>query len=236
MHGLLTNASLARIPADALPSIGGLRAFASVQVRVDGPHAWVRWDEAGFEILRALLPVHGAQFFERLDSRWHLCGRSLPAFDVAQDGFRPLASVVTASRVELQADAGVTFPKVVLALKRSAERRPASAMLCAPATLAAWADMAPTAKIAGLSAARLGLAVLLTGQDLPPIEGERFWGDDLLCPLGWAPDPALPESALLQAIGANAGELVLMRRESIDIIPRTVLRPLTRASARLGAA
>jgi hypothetical protein len=109
-------------------------------------------------------------------------------------------------------------------------------MLCGAAALAQWANMAPTASIARLLAARCGESVLLTGQLPPPIAGERFWGESLLCPLGFAPDPALPESALLQALGATAGELALFRRDAIDIIPRDALRPLTRASARLGVA
>jgi hypothetical protein len=236
MHGLLTNATLARIPADALPLIGGLRAYASVQVRLDGARAWVRWDEAGFEVLRALLPVQGAEFFEKLDSQWHLCGHSLPAFDVPSDGFRPLAAAVTPSRVETPAAATAAFPRVVLALKRNTHPRAATAMLCGAKALAEWADMAPTAKVEALQAATCGGGVLLTGQHLPPIAGERFWGESLLCPLGFAPDPDLPETALLNALGANAGERALMRPGTIDIIPRAPLRSLTRASARLGAA
>jgi hypothetical protein len=236
MHGVLTNASLARIPADALALIGGLRAYASVEVRIDGARAWVRWDEAGFEILRALLPVPGAEFFERLDQYWHLCGRSLPAFDVPQAGFLPLASVLTPDRVQPLAGAGVAFPKVVLALKRSNQPRNATALLCPVQALAAWADMAPTAKIAALSAARSGTLVLVTGQLLPPIEGERFWGERVLCPLGWGPDPDLPEDSLLHAIGAGPRELALLQRGNVEIIPRDALHGLTRASARLGAA
>lgn len=236
MHGVLTNATLARIPTAALPLIGGLRAYASVQVRGDGARVWVRWDEAGFEILRALLPVQGAEFFERLERQWHICGHSLPAFDVPGDGFRPLASVLTAGRVQVVADAGVAFPKVVLALKRSNQPRDPAAMLCTVKALVAWADMAPTARITALSAARNGELVLLMGQPLPVIEGERFWGERLLCPLGWAPDPALPEESLLQPTGAGPDELALLRPGSIEIIPRGALRGLTRASARLGAA
>jgi hypothetical protein len=236
MHGVLTNATLARIPVAALPLIGGLRAYASVQVRVEGSRAWVRWDEAGFEVLRALLPVQGAAFFERLDRHWHICGRCLPAFDVPGDGFQPLASVLTASRVQVVTEAGLSFPKVVLALKRSNQPRDAAALLCGANSLAAWADMAPTARITALSVARSGELVLVSGRPLPVFDGERFWGERLLCPLGWAPDPELPEDSLLQAIGARPEELALLRPGSVEIIPCDALRPLTRASARLGAA
>ncbi|MCA8914716.1 MAG: hypothetical protein KDB90_04825 [Planctomycetes bacterium] len=235
MHGVLTHASLARIPAEDLPLLGGLRAYASVEVRLDGTHAWVRWSEAGYEILRALLPVRCAEFFEKLDRHWHLCGHSLPAFEVPDDGFVPLASVITPAPVLLVADDDEVLPRVVLALRRAEEPRPAVALLTTPKALAAWVDMASQAEIAALEAARSGELVLVTGERLPPLMGERYWGERLFCPLGWMPDPDLPESALLQALGVQAHELALLRKGAVEIIPRSALSSLSRASARLGA-
>lgn len=236
MHGVLNNASLARIPAGALDLLGRLRVYASVQVRADGRHVWVRWDEAGYEILRALLPVAGAQFFERLEDRWHLCGHSLPAFDVPEDRFHPLATALTPGPQQSLATVNEPAPRVVLALKRSTQQQPASALLCAVKPLAKWANMAPADDLARLQVACCENQVLLTGQRLPVIPGERFWGERLLSPLGWAPEPGLPENALLEAIGVSAQETVVMRGGEIEIIPRDAFRTLTRASARLGAA
>ena len=236
MLGNLTHASLARIPADALPLLGRLRAYASVEVRPEGTHAWVRWDEAGFEILRALLPVERAEFFERVDKLWHRCGHSLPAFNLPGDGFLPLASVLTPAAAALIAPDTETLPRVLLALKRCNQPRPASAMLCSAEALAAWADMATQSELAALQAAHSGELVLLLGERLPALtRAERFWGERLLCPLGWAPDPALPESALIEALQLAGHELALLRPGALEIIPRDALRPLTRASARLGA-
>jgi hypothetical protein len=235
MHGSLSNATLARIPANALSLLGGLRAYASVQVRLDGARAWVRWDEAGFDILRALLPVRGAEFFEKLDSRWHLCGHSLPAFDVPDDGFVVLASVLTPAATMPVPDDDEVLPRVVLALRRAAAPRRATAMLATPLKLAAWADMATQREIAALEAAQSGELVLLIGERLPALSGERYWGERLLCPLGWAPEPDLPECALLEALGLKPDELALIRRGAVEIIPRGALRTLSRASARLGA-
>jgi hypothetical protein len=236
MHGHLTHASLARIPADALPLLGRLRAYASVEARLEGAHAWVRWDEAGHEILRALLPVERAEFFERVDKLWHRCGRSLPAFNLPGDGFLPLASVLIPASAALIAPDAETLPRVLLALKRCNQPRPASAMLCGGKELAAWADMATQAELAALQAAHSAELVLLLGERLPAlISAERFWGERLLCPLGWAPDPALPESALLEALKLASHELALLRPGALEVIPRDALRPLTRAEARLGA-
>ncbi|MCB9895979.1 MAG: hypothetical protein H6839_16215 [Planctomycetes bacterium] len=235
MHGTLTHASLARVPVDALPLLGRLRAYASVRVRLEGERAWVRWDEAGFEVLRALLPVHGAEFFEKLDAHWHLCGHSLPAFEVPTGDFVPLASVVTPSVAKPIADDADTLPRVVLALRRTDATRASCALLTTTKALAAWADMATQTEIAALEAARSGELVLVSGSRLPALAGERYWGERLLCPLGWAPDPDLPESALLEALGVQANELALVRKGAIEIIPRGAFRTLTRASARQGA-
>lgn len=235
MHGVLSNASLARIPTSALHLLGRLRAYASVQVRVDHGFVWIRWDEAGFEILRTLLPVEGAQFFERMDAHWHQCGHILPAFDIPEGDFVPLATALVPGPQNTLANVDEPAPRVVLALKRSTATQPTTALLCSVKALAAWIELAPSREIESVQAARCENLVLLTGQRLPPVNGERFWGDRLLCPLGWAPDPALPESALLEAVGVSDNEFVLMRGAELEVIPRSAFRTLTRASARLGA-
>ena len=239
MHGVLTHASLARIPASALVLLGRLRAYASVQVRVEDQRAWVRWDEAGFQVLRALLPVEGAKFYEKLDSSWRLCGHSLPAFEIPEDGFVPLATVLTPAPVYAEPDEAEAVHKVLFALKRAAAVQPARAMLCKPGVLGTWADMATLAEFSGLEAARSGDLVLVTATgdaNLPPLAGaERYWGERRRGPLGHRPDPDRPESGLLAALGVGDDEFALVRHAAVEVIPRGVLQPLTRASARLGA-
>ena len=41
--------------------------------------------------------------------------------------------------------------------------------------------------------------------------GERFWGEEVFLPLGYRPDPELPESALRTALGAGEEELLIVR-------------------------
>lgn len=239
MHGVLTHASLARIPAAALTRLGRLRAYASVEVRLDDHQVWVRWDEAGFQILSALLPVHGAEFFERVGTRWHRCGSSLPAFRTPEDGYVSLASALTPARVHAVQNDAEPLAKLVFALQRSATPRSPRALLCKPGALANWAEMAMLAQFKGLEAVRSGdlVLVMATGDaGLPPLaHAERYWGERLLCPLGYRPDPDLPESALLPALGIRDDECGLVRHAAVEVIPRGAARPLSRASARLAA-
>ena len=55
--------------------------------------------------------------------------------------------------------------------------------------------------------------MMLLGQRLPTIsEGEKFWGNRVLVPLGFRPAPALSESALLGALGVDEGDLLALRQ------------------------
>jgi hypothetical protein len=76
--------------------------------------------------------------------------------------------------------------------------------------------------------------VLVVGVNLPLLEdGQRFWGHDVLIPLGYGPVPALPESALKEATGLDEQELLLWRPNVMEVIARTLLSRVTRAGLRL---
>ncbi len=66
-----------------------------------------------------------------------------------------------------------------------------------------------------------------------PEDGLRFWGCDVLIPLGYRADPDLPNRALRQAIGAGPDDLVILDHEGSERIPRKAFRRLCRASIRL---
>jgi hypothetical protein len=79
--------------------------------------------------------------------------------------------------------------------------------------------------------------VMLLGQRLPTMsEGEKFWGDRVLTPLGFRPEPDLPESALLVALGVDEGDLLVIEAEGCEVVPRDAFRPLSRAGFRLAVA
>jgi len=69
---------------------------------------------------------------------------------------------------------------------------------------------------------------------LPEVgSGRRFWGDDLLIPLGWRADPELPEPALRGAVGAGPDDLVVLDVAGAELIARAAFQPLSRAGIRL---
>src|SRR5262249_55952334 len=74
----------------------------------------------------------------------------------------------------------------------------------------------------------------LLGERLPLLHpSERFWGRQILVPLGYALQPALPESVLAEALGLDAEEIVLVRSEDTQIISQTALQPVSRSGIRL---
>jgi hypothetical protein len=92
----------------------------------------------------------------------------------------------------------------------------------------------PVSRLASLQALRLGDRILALGTRLPALAGsERFWGEHVLTPLGFAPEPALPESVLRQAAGLRDRDLLLLRPDRAEFISRAFLSPLSRATLRL---
>jgi hypothetical protein len=86
-----------------------------------------------------------------------------------------------------------------------------------------------------LLAARAGGEVLLVGERLPPVPGTRYWGRDVLAPLGWRPEPALGEAVLREALGLGEDELALLVEGGFEVVPRAALAPLTRGGSRRAA-
>jgi hypothetical protein len=89
---------------------------------------------------------------------------------------------------------------------------------------------------------RDGLALLL-GSALPTVPGStRYWGHQLLVPIGFEVRPSLPEATLLEALGDSDSEILRVvpdDREgdspefAVEAIPLGAFRRLTRAGVRL---
>jgi hypothetical protein len=76
----------------------------------------------------------------------------------------------------------------------------------------------------------------MLGSRLPSIPGSvRYWGEDVLVPLGYRPDPDLASKTLRAAAGAADDELLLLDEAGAELVPREAFLALTRASVRLGA-
>jgi hypothetical protein len=230
----LDNVCCARLPLAVLPALAALRCRPGVTVRLDGASAWLRWPAGDEGVLRCVQPLAGVELYESRDGVWYRPGRHLPAFEVADEDGRPLDRVLFPAPVEPEAPPGLALSPQVIRLARADRLRPASAMHAPLAELARWAETATTAQLAALRAARSGGRVLLLGRPLPALPGGlRLWGKRLLVPLGHRPEPALPESTLLEALGAGPEDLVLLTAESAEVVPWGAFEPLTRAGVRL---
>ena len=140
-------------------------------------------------------------------------------------------------------DAPVPVP---LRIVRDADGRPrpAAALRCRLEGLADWAEQAPSAWIESISAAWCpapaaggpGEAeVLLLGPAarLPaPAHGLRYWGVDVLIPIGYRAEPDLADRALRAAVGAGPDDLVVLDAEGPELVPRQAFRPMSRAGIR----
>jgi hypothetical protein len=233
----LDRAGAALLPWSSLAALAGERCCDSVRVVAHGESAWVCWAEGDEAVRRALLAVRGIEFFEQREGLWHALGRSLPRLDLPPPGEaqRLDAIIFPAPLQSVSAPPGAITP-VRLMLAPSLDRRPTSALRVTLPELLAWADLVPSAALAACRAAVCAGKVLLRGEPLPAIaDAERFWGERVLIPLGWRPQPDLPESALREAAGVAPGELLLLTHDGPEAIPEAALGPLSRAALRLAA-
>ena len=227
----------------------------------DGPDS----DATRRILLERLLPLAGAEIFARLEGRWRRPGHRLPAFDVPiGDGPHgmPLARAILPEPLEIVPPPADDPRPVRLRLVRDDRGiiRPATAVRCRLADLLVWADRAPSGWIESLSGAwsapqggnpAEAEVIVLAGGDararsasqpagsglLPPFDcGLRFWGNEVLIPLGYRADPELIDRALREALSAGPDDLVLLDHGGPERIPRQAFRPLCRSSIRLAAA
>jgi len=240
----LDQATCASIPQAALPVLAGLRCAPEVQVQILGERAWLRWPANNEKVLQLLLPVPGVEFFLWREGQWYRPDSRLPTASVPE-----LRDPHQLHRVLLPVPVQPIPPSVPggrpveIELRRSERPRLSTALGCRITDLVRWADTAPTAEIEAVTAARSGEDVLLRGGRLPALPaGERFWGRDLLIPLGYRPFPELPERDLCAALGVGEDEIGLLclgnraeesGRAVLELLPAEAFEPLTRAGLRL---
>jgi hypothetical protein len=246
----------ASIPVRDLPILADLRGRPGIRVSIVGERAWVCWaseSESGRRLLiERLLPLPRVELFARRDGRWHRPGEHLPAFGVPigdGSGGDPLERVLLPRAMSAAPPADIPPTPIPLRLVRDRDHRPrpSVAASCRLDRLAEWAERETTARIAALTAAWLPkpdggpgdaeVLVLGPAERLPLTRpGVRYWGGDLLIPVGFRAEPALPEAALRQIAGAGPGELVVLDDRGLELIPREAFRPLSRAAIRMASA
>lgn len=209
----LDQISLASLPRDALAALAAVRCHPGVTVRVVGECAWVRWQAPDEQVLRRVLPVPGVELYSCRDGQWYRHGRLLPSFGLpGDDDGQPLDRVLFPAPVQSERVQSLALARCSLTLVPEDRPRATTGMLCDLTELGRWAETAPTAWLSALGAARCGRRVMLLGRNLPMLPGgERFWGNRLLAPLGLRVEPALAERVLLEALGLDEGEMLLLR-------------------------
>jgi hypothetical protein len=181
--------------------------------------------------------IPGVQFFAERQDRWYPQRSRLPAYDLpATAPSTPLDQVLLPADLNTRLPTSGPVEALPVRLVREVRYQPTRALLCTLAVLERWADQALSAQIERLEGAHMESEVLLLGESLPHLLGNRrFWGDRLLLPVGSRVEPAVGDDALLEAWGATAGELVLFDGARAEIVPTSALMPLSRASIRLAA-
>jgi hypothetical protein len=243
----------ASIPVGDLPVLAELRGPGQIRVLIAGPFAWISW-EPGSDLMREMLvrrilPLPGAVLYTQREGCWYRLGAHLPCFDVPQgDGsdWPPLERTIFPEPIRPARPQERLHDPIRIRLVRDAmmAARQATALRCSPAALAAWAERATSAELAAVKGAWIrpvashgpAAEVLLLGPigSLPPLtEGLRFWGSELLIPLGFRADPELPPSAIRRAAGATTEELAVLDDDGLELIPRAIFKPLSRAAIRL---
>jgi MoxR-vWA-beta-propeller ternary system protein len=232
--------SCARVPEASLPALAMLRCQNDIQAICQGQHVWIRWHTGDEEVLRQVLPVPGVELYIQQDGQWFRAGQRLPVDAPPEGPMQSLDQLLVPERATPKEPSGITSQPVRLTLVRDGRVRATTALLCSVSALHDWAGGATTRQLVSLKAARCGSRVLLLGEKLPAVaEGVRLWGRQLLVPLGYRPQPALPASALVAAIGLREGEIALLLmgpRLEIEIVPEESFYTLTRAAARLAVA
>jgi hypothetical protein len=233
MQAALTEVSCARLSPEYLGVLAELRCLPDVRVRVARDQAWVYWPGGDEQMVQRLLPVPGVVLFHQRGEAWYRFGHLLPTQEVPAADGQPLSLAITPAPVSPQVPGEEPLSPVRLHLVPSEQVRPTTAMICALADLAAWAESVSGIRLASLEAVYRDGEVLLRGAKLPVFaRGERFWGDDVLVPLGWRVEPDLPSSAVREALALD-DEIALVRADGFEVLPRDILQPLTRVSIRL---
>jgi hypothetical protein len=243
----------ARIAIPDLRVLADLRRRTDIRVLVEEDRAWVYWSPESHPmqqvLIGRLLPLPEVELFTRRGGYWYRLGEHLPAFEVPVEAGTegaPLERIVMPRPMTALPPADGRPNPISLRVVRDerSRPRPPRALRCPLERLAAWAEQATSARLASLRGAWAsgagdesgGAEVLVLGASgsLPELPGAlRFWGVDLLIPLGFRPDPELPESALCRAVGAGSNHLVILDSQGYELIDRAAFRPLSRAGVRL---
>jgi hypothetical protein len=235
------DATAASLPLSALPLLAGLRDRPDVRLKPLADRLWVFWPPGEDDVTLALQAILGAELFCKRDGLWYRPGQHLPAFNVpGEDGAFSLPALLAPAPISPELSSAPFWQKIGLSLVRDERPRPSSALLCGLKDLERWVSLATAHQLAALQAAWNEDSAFLLGNPLPAsVPGQRYWGRDVLVPIGLRLEPLLSEVVVRAALGLQPDEVALFPPPSASAlgaperIPRSAFGPLTRAGVRL---
>ncbi len=224
-----------RLPKAGLATLAHLRNQQEIRVVEFADGAWIFWEGERPTVLQLLLGIPNVELFVPKNSDWVRIDRHVPTFAVPdRDASTRLENTILPLAVQPTLISESTFQRISVSPVRCEKAHPTSAVCCEIEALRTWADTALTREINAIRAARKGKMAWLLGSDLPVLaKAERFWGNKLLVPLGYRPEPAWPESVLVDVAGIEKGELLVLRPDRVETLPLDAFQHLTRAAIRL---
>jgi hypothetical protein len=246
----------ASLRADDLCVLADLRGRVELRVLLVGDRVWVCWPADSEMIPEVLvgriLPLEGVELFTERGGLWYRLGQHLPAFGVP---FRDETDGVLLDRLLIPGKLMAQRPerrfgdalRAGLVRDEREASRPATALSCSLQVLFVWAEQATSSQFTSLrgawwipsdgekqAEADADAFVLGAAGNLPLLpESVRYWGTDLLIPVGFRADPDLPGGAFRRIVGADIGELVVLDEDGFELIARDAFQPLSRAGIRL---
>jgi hypothetical protein len=224
----------ANLPAAALPLLGPLRTRPGLRVTRTGDRAWLHWTAGDETVARYLFSICGATLLHHQDGLWFPVSSRLPMDGVpSADNGVPLMAVLVPAAIHEEQAGSVDVAPLPLSLGRDTRIQSATAIRADAKMLARWADSATSHQLSALQGAWCGAEILLRGRMLPSVpNAERYWGQNVLVPLGFRTEPELPEAALCEVLDLAPGETALLSSTGLEVLPAAAFGPVTRASLR----
>ncbi len=234
---------VARMAVADAPQLAALRLVPGLEFGEMAGVIWLRGPALAEGLLLGLRRISGLELYRILPGgALRREGMRVPEGRLPPMRWQPLRnafpvrlplSSIAATRVEND------VARVPVKLVRSANERPAGALLTDILTWLDWATKAPEIRLNALrfAAAQSG-RVWIEGKPLPPIAGERYHlSEGVAAPAGYEWSPALDPKVLARWLSLAAGDTAFCDVEGRwEIIKTEQFIPATRAAARLTAA
>lgn len=225
-----------RIPIQSLAGLAEARCAVGIDVIQDGEHCWLKWHAGSDWLVRWIMPLPGVELFERRDNQWYPFGSRFPCpGPPEQAAILRLDQVIFPAPFAVADSASNQVTPVRIQLVRDGQPRQATALRCTFEAMIGWVEQSTRRQIESLRGGKCGNEILIVGERIPLLpDARRYWGKRILRPLGYRSEPAVPESALLEVLGLQNGEVALVEAEGVEVIATAVLGTLTRARVRAG--